>query len=144
MSKSTLKPLPSRDAYRVAEQLVDAKRDEQQAAAISPEDDWTRRQITVPAEALPPTTASWMAGLPLEIRPIALGELLPRIANTLAALWPQPNEFVAYLFEMLADRHGRPKGFPIKILRELRALRAYYASIHPDRSDLWTKPKQLR
>jgi hypothetical protein len=137
-----VKRLPRCEEHHGAEDLVEPKRDERQAVPISPAYGWTARHMVVLAEALPPPTAHWSAGFPRDIRPAAIGEMFLRIANALATFWDRPDDLGKYLSDLLLDRRGRPKALPIAVPRELRALRAYYPSIDPDRSDLWPKAKR--
>ena len=98
----------------------------------------------MPAEFLFPTTVRWMASLPSEFQAVAIGKAYPRIANVLAALWTRPDALTSYLNELLADKRGRRQGFPIRVLGELHALRAYYATFHPVRSGVAGEPSQTR
>jgi hypothetical protein len=72
-----------------------------------------------------PATARWAASLPVEIRPLALLQGLPRIANRIAHLWPDDASLRQYLDDLLIDRRGRRIGFPPEIHHELLQLRAY-------------------
>jgi hypothetical protein len=42
-----------------------------------------------------------------------------------------------YLDDLLVDKRGNRQGFPLDILRELFALRAYYDQLHPGSSRPW-------
>ena len=81
----------------------------------------------MPAEFLFPATVRWLASLPPEFPATAIGKTFPRIANMLAALWTRPDALTNYLSELLTDKRGRRQGFPITVLAELHALRAYCA-----------------
>ena len=61
----------------------------------------------------------------------------PRIANLLAALWQDPNSLRRYVDDLLVDKRGNRQGFPVDVLRELFALRAYYDEMHPRSSRPW-------
>jgi hypothetical protein len=142
----TLNRLPHSDVHHVTEHSAGPAT---RAGAVQdiptqavPEADWAKRRKASPAETLLPTTARWIARLPLGVRPVTMGATFPRIANVLAALWEQPDELVDYLSELLVDRRGNRSGFPIQVARELHALRAHYATLHPDRSDLWAQSKR--
>ena len=88
---------------------------------------WISRRKAKPTEFLLPRTVRWMATLPLEFQPTATGEAFPRIANALAGVWFAP-ELTSYLDDLLASKRGRRQGFPVRVLGELHALRAYRAT----------------
>jgi hypothetical protein len=91
----------------------------------------TDRAKAEPIDALLRETESWIATLASELQPSDLCRSHPRIANELAALWGRPDEFATYLKELLAAGEGGRRRFPIGIARELHALKAYHASLHP-------------
>ena len=76
-------------------------------------------------------TFKWIAALPRDVRPVALLQQFPRIANSLARAWSDPTAFRAYMFELLIDRRGGRKGFPEKVRTELLTLRAYFDDAQP-------------
>ena len=78
-----------------------------------------------------PATYKWIAGLPREIRPLALLQQYPRIANMLAQSWHDPAQFREYMFDLLIDRRGGRQGFPQDVRSELLRLRAYFDHIDP-------------
>lgn len=77
------------------------------------------------------TTFKWVAGLPREMRPLALLQQFPRIANQLANAWIDPVAFRDDMFDLLIDRRGARKGFPPEVESELLALRAHFDEAHP-------------
>jgi len=79
-------------------------------------------------------TFKWIAGLPREVRPLALLQRFPRIANTLARAWTDPPAFRDYMFELLIDRRRGRQGFPPLVQRELLTLRAFFDQRHPHAS----------
>jgi hypothetical protein len=82
------------------------------------------RRATLPTDrALSGQAIDWLMSFPAGLRPEQLGSQFPRIANALAALWPQPDECLAALERLLAD--GRPgrSGFPREVHADLVALR---------------------
>jgi hypothetical protein len=106
-------------------------------ASSDPEPDWTKRRTKEPANGLLKPTLAWASTLPNEIQPRALMQRFPRIANLLAAIWPDPNSFRRYIDDLLVDRRGNRQGFPVEILRELLELRGYYDEQYPDRTMPW-------
>jgi hypothetical protein len=94
--------------------------------------DWASRRKARPAETLLPVATRWLATLPFDCYPIALARTFPRIANSLATFWARPDALMSYLSELLVDRRGGRKGFPLDVLDELHQLRGYYAALHPE------------
>jgi hypothetical protein len=99
--------------------------------------DWATRRAKDPATGLLRPTARWASALPRDVVPHALLSKFPRIANLLAVLWQDPNSLRCYLDDLLVDKRGNRQGFPLDILRELFALRAYYDQLHPGSSRPW-------
>ncbi len=97
------------------------------------------RQPPSPHDAtLNRSAAAWMAELPEHLVPVALAHQFPRIVNRLSRFWDSPRMLEAYFQELLLDRRGRRKGFPTKILIELRALAAHHRALHePPTTDIW-------
>ena len=82
-------------------------------------------------------TSRWIAALPAEVRPIALARKFPRIANSIADLWRRVARCEEYLDSLVVDLRGDRTGFPQDVAKELRALRGYYADLHPQRGSTW-------
>ena len=80
---------------------------------------------------------NWASALPDDVLPNALLAKFPRIANLLAVLWQDPNSLRRYIDDLLVDKRGNRQGFPLDILRELLALRAYYDELHPESAQPW-------
>jgi len=99
--------------------------------------DWTTRRSQKPAAALLRPTAQWAAALPAPVVPHAMLSKFPRICNLLAVLWQDPPSLRRYVDDLLVDKRGNRQGFPIEILRELFALRAYYDELHPGFNRPW-------
>jgi hypothetical protein len=83
------------------------------------------------------STALWMSGLPVEVRPIELARAIPRIANSIAELWRRVAPCAEYLDTLVVDQRGGRQGFPPEIARELTLLRSYYAELHPRNGSGW-------
>jgi hypothetical protein len=67
-------------------------------------------------------TRLWMLRLPPKLRPVALAEAFPRVANRLARDWSD-NFMLDVCFEdLLIDRRGGRRGFPKPVLREIQRL----------------------
>ena len=122
---------------RVSLNDVTVDRVSQPAGAPQQTGDWTKRRTSEPANGLLKPTSTWAATLPPEVQPKSLMYKFPRIANLLAAMWPDPNSFRRYIDDLLVDKRGSRQGFPVEVLRELFELRAFYESQHPDTSIPW-------
>ncbi len=98
-----------------------------------PPDDprWRALRRAQPAEVLLPRTRRWLASLPEAVCPYHLAVLFARLANRIAADWDTPDACSSFLYCLLTDRRGGRRGFPPAVLKELLALRAYYAATHP-------------
>ena len=99
--------------------------------AVSPE--LVRQRKTRPINHLLPLCMKWLRSLPKEVRPIALANQYPRIANLLALEWNKPAACRRYFDELLIDqRRGNRRGFPLDVHRELETLRDYYEGQNPE------------
>ena len=101
------------------------------------EQDWAKRRKSEPTNGLLKPTFAWASTLPIEVQPRSLLFKFPRIANLLAAMWPDPNSFRRYIDDLLVDKRGNRQGFPVDVLRELFELRAHYDEIQPDTTRPW-------
>src|ERR1041385_121720 len=73
-------------------------------------------------------TVTWAASLPSDIRPNALLRRYARIANVIAATWPDPKAFDMYIDSLVNDRRGGGRqGFPLDVLGELTALALHHS-----------------
>jgi len=120
--------LPRSDVHQVVGPGAGPQRDGSRAD----EQDWASRRRAMPAQTLLAPTTRWLATLPLEVYPTALATCFPRIANALATFWARPDALTSYLSELLVDRRGGRKGFPLDVLNELYQRKAYYATQHPE------------
>jgi hypothetical protein len=91
----------------------------------------SNRRSLQPLNQQLPATAKWAAGVPVEVQPLALVQMFPRIANNLARLWHDNIGLQNYLDDLLVDRRGGRCGFPPEIQSELLILRAYYEGRYP-------------
>jgi hypothetical protein len=86
---------------------------------------WGHLRKAVPVERLLPETVRWAARLPEPVRPYALMQQYPRVANRLAAAAASPASLTACLADLLIDRRGGRRGFPAAVAQDLLQLRAY-------------------
>jgi hypothetical protein len=133
----TLNRTPRSDVHHVVDHVTAPARSEPEQATTAHEQHWKIRRKARPADALLPTTHRWMNALPLNAQPWALASAFPRIANMLARLWPNAAAFADYTDELLVDRRGGRKGFPVEVLADLHKLRAYHDTVNPDQLDIW-------
>jgi hypothetical protein len=134
MNDSSMKPLEF-EIVSVAE----AKRALEGEQAKQPDaSQCVEKRVRISQERLLHITRVWLASLPQEVRPINLVENFPRIANRLRYLWKNVARCEAYLDDLLVDRRGDRKGFPLEVSQELTALRDYYSLLHPDTNSVWS------
>jgi hypothetical protein len=107
--------------------------------AAESESEWRVRRKAKPCEELLPTTATWYACLPMTVQPKALRESFPRIANGLAAAWRDRDATLQYFDDLLSDRRGGRKGFPLDALEELQMLKTFYERLNPASADVWRR-----
>ncbi len=79
---------------------------------------------------LTPATVNWLHALPAAVCPRETAGWFPRIANRIARFWESPAMLESMFDELLIDRRLGRKGFPPKILTELRVLYAHYRTLH--------------
>lgn len=88
---------------------------------LSPE---AQRAPPAPGDAsLSRLVPGWLQSLPVAARPDRLCMQFPRIANRLALCWSDPALAVRLLDAFFHDKRSGRKGFPPKVLQELKALR---------------------
>ena len=97
---------------------------------------WAHRRKAMPPKHLLPMSIRWLTNLPNHVRPLALVNNYPRIANLLALQWGKPPACRAYFIDLLMDRRGNRKGFPADVRQELRVLRDYYYDLNPPSPNL--------
>lgn len=115
-----------KEAHRVAEQSTVAADIERLMPGY-----WEaqRRKSTPADRALTGAGIDWVLALPAEVRPKALCEQFPRIANHLAEHWhDRPNARLA-LMRLLADERGQRKGFSLQIQQEIGRLAAHVQAL---------------
>jgi hypothetical protein len=95
-------------------------------SSLDREPQWQRR--AQPLNYPLPGTFQWVASLPRDLRPLALLELFPRIANILAQSWTDQGALRDYIDSLLVDRRGGRRGFPGEVQRELLSLSDFIAS----------------
>jgi hypothetical protein len=100
--------------------------------------DAAARRLPHVVETLNDETLRWLAGLPGDFRPRRLPIEYARIANELGRRWINPGNCLAYFSDLLIDRRGDRKGFPVGVVYELAYLKHYYeTSLHPSSQTVW-------
>jgi hypothetical protein len=86
-----------------------------------------RRRRVVPSDrALTGLTIDWVLSLPEPVRPMHLCEAFPRVANTVAEIWPDRGVVTSMVGSLLADdRGGSRRGFPTEVQADLTLLHRY-------------------
>ena len=72
--------------------------------------------------ALTGAAIDWLIQLPAELRPKAMSEQFPRIANEIAQQWHDPAGANLLFQKLLNDDRGNRRGFPADVDQELRRL----------------------
>lgn len=105
-------------------------------AKRSPED-WGAKRKPSPPEPLSDATAAWMAELPDSVRPRQLALRYARLANRICETWGNPARCERLLDELMIDKRGGRRGFPLVIANELAALRDHYFRLHHTGRSAW-------
>jgi hypothetical protein len=89
--------------------------------------DWSSKRRAAPVDELMKGTLRWATTLPAELRPQALMNKFPRVANLVAACWKEPKSFHICMNDLVVviDRRGKRQGFPPEVLIELVNLQTY-------------------
>lgn len=106
------------------------------AAPKKPEN-WEEKRSASLDEPLSDATSAWMAELPDAVRPRQLALRYARLANRIAELWEDPARCGRLLDELMTDRRGGRKGFPLAIASELATLHEHYYRLHHDGKSPW-------
>jgi hypothetical protein len=102
-------------------------------------EDFTARRRPQPAsEDLSAEASRWLDGLPAEARPRRLPVEFPRIANTIARRWGTPSFCLAYFEDLLMDKRGNRRGFPLPVMIELSELKSHFqTTVYPTPRTAW-------
>ena len=106
------------------------------AARKKPEN-WDEKRHDTPAEPLDEEAVVWLMDLPEAVRPKQLALRYARIANRLCKIWSEPLKCERMLDELMTDRRGGRKGFPLNVASELATLRDYYYKLHHHGKSAW-------
>lgn len=122
--------------------LTDARKalDETGPAAYAvrrPSENWEEKRTATPTEALSDEANAWLAELPESVRPRQLALRYGRLANRIAQLWNDSVKCERFLSDLMTDRRGGRKGFPLAIASELATLHDHYFRLHHHGKSPW-------
>ncbi|MFO1399050.1 MAG: hypothetical protein U1F48_18490 [Burkholderiales bacterium] len=75
-----------------------------------------------PADFLLPVARRWMTSLPSSVRPKALAERFPRLANRFATAWHDEPSVDLVFSDLMIDHRGNRQGFPPAVKADLHRL----------------------
>ena len=75
--------------------------------------------------------------LPESVRPKQLSLRYARVANRLCKAWSEPAKFDRLLDDLMIDRRGTRKGFPLQVATELATLRDHFYKVHHYGKSAW-------
>lgn len=90
---------------------------------------WNRR--AEPLNHALPATFRWVESFPDAVRPVALLQRYPRIANLLARTWTDSARLHRHLESLLVDHRRGRQGFPPEVYNELLTLRELAEGRYP-------------
>ena len=100
--------------------------------------DFVARRRPATAERLTVETTRWLTELPASARPERLARQFPRIVNAISRQWRNPGPCLAYLDELIIDKRGDRRGFPLEIMLELATLKSHFLTVvHPTAQTVW-------
>ena len=100
-------------------------------------ENWQAKRTATPPEPLSSETTAWLAELPEGVRPKQLALRYPRLANRLCETWGTPAKCEHLLDDLMIDRRGGRKGFPLPVANELASLRDHYFRLHHGGPSAW-------
>ena len=90
---------------------------------------WSRRREAFNQPL--PATFRWAESFPEGVRPVALLQRFPRIANLLARIWSDEARLRSQLEGLLVDPRSGRRGFPPDVHNELLTLRELAEGRYP-------------
>ena len=100
-------------------------------------ENWEERRAAGSSEPLSDEATEWMATLPDTVRPKQLALRYARLANRICKLWKEPVKCDRFLDDLMMDRRGGRKGFPLPVANELASLRDHYYRLHHQGKSAW-------
>lgn len=96
-----------------------------------------RRTEQTASEPLSDEANAWMSELPDAVRPRQLALRYARLANRLCKVWNETARCERLLDDLMIDRRGGRKGFPLAVANELATLRDHYSRLHHHGRSAW-------
>ena len=120
------------------------KRNEQvdQASASPDKDRWATQRATEKPEdrVLNLKAQTWFDSLPQRLRPHNLAQRYPRICNRIVERWSYPDLMIRFFDNLLTDRRGGRRGFPMTIAVEIAGLKKHcQAIVSAKNDDVWNR-----
>ena len=106
------------------------------AAPMKVENSEEKRSETA-SETLTDETTVWMSEMPESVQPRQLALRYARLANRLCKVWTEPLKCERLLDDLMMDRRGGRKGFPLHVANELATLRDHYFRLHHHGRSAW-------
>jgi hypothetical protein len=104
---------------------------------VRPAANWDGKRKPAPAETLRTATIQWILKLPQHVQPRHLQVKYPRIANRMAALWDDQTSCERFMDDLLTDKRGGRKGFPLEVAQEVASLRDFHFRLHHKDKVAW-------
>ena len=95
-----------------------------------------RRPTLVTDRALTGRSLEWALSLPPPLRPKALCDRFPRIANSISASWHDIDDSLRLFDHLLNDRRKGRRGFPADVQHEIEALCEHRVMVAADLGQL--------
>ena len=107
------------------------------AGTVRPAANWAGKRKPATAETLRTATIQWILKLPPHVQPRHLQVKYPRIANRMAALWDDQASCESFMDDLLTDKRGGRKGFPLEVAQEVASLRDFHFRLHHKDKVAW-------
>ena len=104
---------------------------------VRPAANWAGKRKPATAETLRTATIQWILKLPPHVQPRHLQVKYPRIANRMAALWDDQASCESFMDDLLTDKRGGRKGFPLEVAQEVASLRDFHFRLHHKDKVAW-------
>jgi len=100
-------------------------------------EDWEAKRSQAEPEPLNDATNTWLSEMPDSVQPRQLALRYARLANRLCKVWTDPVKCERLLDDLMMDRRGGRKGFPLQVANELATLRDHYFRLHHHGKSAW-------
>lgn len=113
-----------------------------QASASPDKDRWASQRAREKPEdrTLSLKAQDWFDSLPQGIRPHNLAQRYPRICNRIVDRWKYPDLMIQFFDNLLTDRRGGRRGFPMTIAIEIAGLKEHcQAIVSATSNDVWNQ-----